>query len=211
MSTGAIREHEAALAANPAMAQAHVNLISLYGRQGDWEQRRGPLPCGRPPRLRRAGSAVQLRRAPAAAGSRCRSHGCVSAGDRGEPRKCGGLEQPRPAGRARRSARRGARARTGTRCSRRPGDPTMRFNLARMLIAAKHYAEAIRSSRHSRPRDAGAPRYIFGLATAWVHAGDLGRPEARANEARDAGGQTGAAGSRRRHRSRAGEAGRLPQ
>ena len=31
---GALREHEAALAADPSLAQAHANLISLYGRLG---------------------------------------------------------------------------------------------------------------------------------------------------------------------------------
>ena len=33
---GAVREHEAAIAADPELAQAHVNLISLYGRQQQW-------------------------------------------------------------------------------------------------------------------------------------------------------------------------------
>ena len=35
-SAGAIREHEAAIAADPELAQAHVNLIALYGRQQQW-------------------------------------------------------------------------------------------------------------------------------------------------------------------------------
>src|SRR4029450_8016231 len=34
--TGAIALHEAALTANPAFAQAHANLISLYGRARDF-------------------------------------------------------------------------------------------------------------------------------------------------------------------------------
>src|SRR5262249_27647800 len=33
---GAIAAHEAALAVNPSFAQAHANLISLYGRQKNW-------------------------------------------------------------------------------------------------------------------------------------------------------------------------------
>ena len=33
---GAIEAHEAALARNPSLAQAHANLISLYGRTGQW-------------------------------------------------------------------------------------------------------------------------------------------------------------------------------
>jgi len=33
---GAIAAHEAALAIDPTIAQAHANLISLYGRQGNW-------------------------------------------------------------------------------------------------------------------------------------------------------------------------------
>ena len=35
---GAIDAHEAALARNPSLAQAHANLISLYGRTGQWAQ-----------------------------------------------------------------------------------------------------------------------------------------------------------------------------
>ncbi len=35
---GAIEAHETALARNPSLAQAHVNLISLYGRTGQWAQ-----------------------------------------------------------------------------------------------------------------------------------------------------------------------------
>ena len=33
---GAIAEHEAALARDPSIARVHVNLISLYGRTGEW-------------------------------------------------------------------------------------------------------------------------------------------------------------------------------
>src|SRR5207244_11079892 len=33
---GAIAAHEAALARDPSIAQAHVNLISLYGRTQNW-------------------------------------------------------------------------------------------------------------------------------------------------------------------------------
>ena len=35
---GAIEAHEAALARNPSLAQAHANLISLYGRTAQWAQ-----------------------------------------------------------------------------------------------------------------------------------------------------------------------------
>jgi tetratricopeptide (TPR) repeat protein len=35
---GAIAEHEAALARDPKLAQAHANLISLYGRVGNWDK-----------------------------------------------------------------------------------------------------------------------------------------------------------------------------
>src|SRR5207245_8019567 len=35
---GTIAAHEAALARDPSIARAHVNLISLYGRTQDWER-----------------------------------------------------------------------------------------------------------------------------------------------------------------------------
>jgi hypothetical protein len=54
-----------------------------------------------------------------------------------------------------------------------------------MLIAMKQYSEAIPqleilSSVESPER----PRYMFGLATAWVHAGDLAKGREYANQAR---------------------------
>ena len=36
ISSGAIAAHEAALALDPSIAQAHANLIVLYGRARDW-------------------------------------------------------------------------------------------------------------------------------------------------------------------------------
>jgi predicted Zn-dependent protease len=68
---------------------------------------------------------------------------------------------------------------------RAPADSMMRFNLARMLIATRHYTEAIPQLETLSAVDGPErPRYVFGLATAWVHAGDLGKGRQYATEAR---------------------------
>ena len=181
---GAIREHEAALAANPAMAQAHVNLISLYGRQGAWQQAEAHYH-----EAVRLGSAVpeahynygvllllQDRDAEATAAFQQAIAGnpenAAAWNNLGQLAERGG--QPAAALDAYRRA-----------VERAPADPTMRFNLARMLIATKHYAEAIPQLETLSTEDGPErPRYVFGLATAWVHAGDLGKGRQYANEAR---------------------------
>jgi tetratricopeptide (TPR) repeat protein len=181
---GAIREHEAALAADPAMAQAHVNLISLYGRQGAWQPAEAHYR-----EAVRLGSAVpeahynygvllvmQQRDAEATAAFRLALAGNPeNAGawnNLGHLAERGG--QPEAALDAYRRA-----------VERAPADSMIRFNLARMLIATRHYTEAIPQLEMLSAVDGPErPRYVFGLATAWVHAGDLGKGRQYAAEAR---------------------------
>ena len=110
-------------------------------------------------------SALQLRCLPAAAAPGCRGRGRpFRQALAGNPEHAGALEQPRPAGRARRDAWMRPREPTATRWSSAPGDPTMRFNLG--ADADRHQAVHggdRRSSRRSRRRTARTrPRYMFG-------------------------------------------------
>jgi tetratricopeptide (TPR) repeat protein len=60
-----------------------------------------------------------------------------------------------------------------------------RYNLGRMLLAARRFDDAIAEFERLRePRDAEAPRYWFGLAVAYVHAGRRDEGLALASEAR---------------------------
>ncbi len=135
---GAIEAHEAALARNPSLAQAHANLISLYGRAGQWAQGR---------------SALQGACWPSATTStrRTTTTACCSACSAAGPRR------PRPIALAiaGQPAARAWRATTSGRCSRASAsvaeamdqyrqavaaDPQLRlarYNLGRMLLAAR--------------------------------------------------------------------------
>ena len=75
---GAIDAHEAALARNPSLAQAHANLISLYGRTGQWAKAEAALQGGARPRLQRRRGALQLRRAARPAATVARGGGRLS-------------------------------------------------------------------------------------------------------------------------------------
>ncbi len=170
---GAIAAHEAALARDPSLAQAHANLISLYGRTQQLGEGGGALPRGRRARRR-------CRRTPATTTASCSAM----------------QEQvgaPRPTRIARRSrsirCMREAHNNLGQILERQrqfdaaaaeyrqavDSQPTFRlarFNLGRMLDRARDPTK--RSSelqKLTEPRDAEAPRYLFALATAHVRAG----------------------------------------
>jgi tetratricopeptide (TPR) repeat protein len=169
--TGAISAHEAALAADASLTQAHANLINLYGRAREWTK------------------ADQHYRAALAAGL-----------DLGDVHYDYGVilglqEKWMPAETAYRRAIQAnplhtqARNNLGQLLERkrefesaaaeyqraleaRPAFRLARFNLGRMLLALDRPDEAIAEFEKLRePRDAEAPRYLFGLATAHVRAG----------------------------------------
>jgi len=168
---GAISAHEAALALDPSIAQAHANLIGLYGRTRDWQKaeahyRRvvalgsnlddahydyGVL-LGLQERWEAAAEAY--RQAIAVNPQHARAHNNL-----GQV-----LEQQRQIAAAAAAYRQAVDAQPTFRLAR--------FNLGRMLIALSRPDDAIvELEKLTEPRDADAPRYLFALATAHVRAG----------------------------------------
>jgi len=168
---GAIAAHEAALARDPSIAQAHANLISLYGRTRNWtkaeEHYRAVVALGL--NLGDAHydygvllglqeqwdlAAEAYRRAIAVNPQHARAHNNL-----GEI-----LERQRDFVSAAGEYRRAIEGQPAFRLAR--------FNLGRMLIALGRNSEAIvELEKLTEPRDAEAPRYLFALATAYVRAG----------------------------------------
>jgi tetratricopeptide (TPR) repeat protein len=167
----AIEAHENALARDPSLTLAHANLISLYGRTGDWARAEqhykaaiasggdigdahydyGVL-LGLQQRWDEAGEAY--RRAIAINPQHARAYNNL-----GEV-----LERQRKPAEALDAYRRAAAAQPGFRLAR--------FNVARLLLASGRAEEAIPElARIVEPRDAEAPRYLFALGAAHVHAG----------------------------------------
>jgi tetratricopeptide (TPR) repeat protein len=181
----AIEAHEAALAANPRLAQAHANLISLYGRTRNWEKAEAHY---------RAVVALAVNVADAHY-----DYGVL----------LGLQERWDDAAAAYREAlalnplHAQARNNLGQIYERQrkldeaateyahavESQPTLRiarFNLGRMLIALGRPDEAARELQVlTDPRDAEAPRYLFALATAHVRAGRRDEGLKWATEARD--------------------------
>ena len=168
---GAIAAHEAALARDPALVQAHANLIALYGRARNWAK------------------AEEHYRAVVAAGVNLgdthydygvllglqdkwdHRRAGLSSGARRQPAARTGAQQPRSRARAEeticgsvRRVPRGRREPAGLRLAR--------FNLGRMLIALDRPGDAASElEKLVEPRDAEAPRYIFALGVAHLRAG----------------------------------------
>ena len=98
---GAIAEYEAAIAADPQLGSAHVNLIALYGRQQGWDEGRVALPRPRADRPGASRSPLQLRHLSGGAAQERRGRRHVPDGAGRQPRARRRAEQPRPTGRAR--------------------------------------------------------------------------------------------------------------
>ena len=170
-SAGAIAAHEAALARDASIAQAHANLISLYGRTRNWakaeEHYRAVVALG--VNLGDAhydygvllGLQEQWERAEAAyrqaiAVNPQHARAYNNLGQVLERRR-----QLEPAADAYRQA-----------VGSEPTFRLARFNLGRMLIALGRFDDAILElEKLTEPRDSEAPRYLFALATAHVRAG----------------------------------------
>jgi tetratricopeptide (TPR) repeat protein len=168
---GAIAAHEAALARDPSIAQAHANLIALYGRTRNWAKAEehyqavvalgvnlgdahydyGVL-LGLQEKWELAADAY--RRAIAVNPQHAQAHNNL-----GQV-----LERLRQIDAAAAAYRRAIESQPAFRLAR--------FNLGRMLIALGKTDEAIQElEKLTEPRDAEAPRYLFALATAYVRAG----------------------------------------
>jgi tetratricopeptide (TPR) repeat protein len=169
---GARREHEAALQADPSLAQAHANLISVYGRLGRWdkaeEHYRAAVALS--PGLTEAHYdygvvLVEQRRTREAAEAFERAL-AINPNYAAAHNNLGNMLEAE--GRA-------AEAESHYRAAI-ANDPTYRlarFNLGRVLVAQQKHAEAIAEMEKTLlPEDAETPRYLYALAAAWVRAGD---------------------------------------
>ena len=182
---GAIAAHEAALAIDPSMAQAHANLVSLYGRQRNFaraeEHYRAVVALGvnvadahydygvlLGMQERWDDAAEAYRRALALNPLHAEAHNNL-----GQI-----LERSRQFEAAFAEYRDAVQSQPTLRLAR--------FNMGRMLIALGRPDEAVTELRQlTEPRDAETPRYLFALSTALVRAGQKDEGLKWATEARD--------------------------
>jgi tetratricopeptide (TPR) repeat protein len=169
--TGAIASHEAAVAADPSLGQAHANLVNLYGRARNWpkaeEHYRAAIALGLDLSELHYDYGVIL-------GLQEKTDQAKAAYRRAleinplhvQARNNLGqlLERERDFSSAAEEYRRARDAQPTFRLAR--------FNLGRMLLVLGRTDEATAEFESlQQPRDADAPRYLFGLATAYVRAG----------------------------------------
>jgi tetratricopeptide (TPR) repeat protein len=168
---GAIDAHEAALAADPSMVDAHANLINLYGRARNWPKVDEHYHAALSARADLADvhydygviQGMQDRWGPAEeAYRRALQINPLHAQARNNLAQI--LERRRDFEAAAAEYRRAIDAQPTFRLAR--------FNLGRALLALGRPADAIvELEKLQQPRDAEAPRYLFALATAHVRAG----------------------------------------
>jgi tetratricopeptide (TPR) repeat protein len=168
---GAIAAHEAALARDPSIAQAHANLISLYGQTQNWtkaeEHYRAVVALGF--NLGDAhydyGVLLGLQEKWDLAADAYRQAIAVNPRHARAQNNLGQvLERQRQFEAASAVYRQAVESQPAFRLAR--------FNLGRMLLALGRTDEAILElEKLTEPRDAEAPRYLFALATAYVRAG----------------------------------------
>ena len=181
---GAIAAHEGAVTADPSNAQAHANLISLYGRTHNWakaeEHYKAVVELG----LNVADAqydygvllSMQERWDEAADAYRKaltlnplheQAHNNLGQILERQSKRDQALEEYRHA------------------VESQPTLRIARFNLGRMLIALDRSDEAIVELQQvTEPRDAEAPRYLFALSVAYVRAGHKDQAIVWATEAR---------------------------
>jgi tetratricopeptide (TPR) repeat protein len=182
---GAIALQEAALAVNPSFAQAHANLISLYGRARQFAKAEAHYTAlvalgenladahydygvllGLQERWTEAEDAY--RRTIALNPLHAQAHNNL-----------GQILE-------RRGTPGDAAAEYRLAIDAQPSLRIARFNLGRMLIAQRTFADAIAVLEPlTEPRDADTPRYLFALATAHIHAGHRADGIRIATDARD--------------------------
>jgi Tfp pilus assembly protein PilF len=182
---GAVREHEAAVAATPDLVQAHLNLIVLYGRLGDLEKARSHydavVASGTSLAEAHYNFGVLLLRTQHVEEAESVFRRAIAA----NPLHAGALvnlgqiaEQRRDLSGAAEDYRRAVDA--------EPTNRIARFNLGRMQLALARYDEAAgtfeRLAEQPSPERA---RYLFGLATARVQGGRVSEGVAIARQARD--------------------------
>jgi tetratricopeptide (TPR) repeat protein len=183
--SGAIQEYETALASNPSLAQAHINLIGLYGRQRKWPE-----------------GEAHYRAAVALGSSLADAHYnygvlLLTAGrldDAGRAFEQALAANPHHAGawnnlgqiHEARGQAADARDCYERAVAQAPADAIVRFNLGRMLIATHQYGDAIRHLEMIASEDhPERARFLFALATAHVLNGDVAGGRQLAIDARD--------------------------
>jgi len=181
---GAIAANEAALAQEPSLAEAHANLISLYGRTRNWakaeEHYRAVVALG--VNLSTAhydyGVLLGLQEKWDLAADAYRQAIAVNPHHAQAYNNLGQiLERQRQFDAAADAYRHASDSQPTFRLAR--------FNLGRMLIALGRNDEAIAElGKLTEPRDAETPRYLFALATAHVRAGHKDEGIKWATEAR---------------------------
>jgi tetratricopeptide (TPR) repeat protein len=182
---GAIAAHEAALKLNPSLAQAHANLISLYGRQRNFaragEHYRAVVALGVNVADAHYDYGVLL-------GLQERWDDAAEAYRRALALNPLHAEAHNNLGQILERTRQFAPAAAEYRLAL-DSQPTLRvarFNLGRMLMALGRPDEAAGElEKLTEPRDAEAPRYLFGLSAAHVRAGRKSEGLKWATEARD--------------------------
>jgi tetratricopeptide (TPR) repeat protein len=179
---GAIDAHERALALSPALVQARVNLITLYGRSQRWtdaeKQYREVMAADRNVGEAHANYAQVLlaQRRAADAIPVFREAIASSPGD-GAARNGLGLALEMTGDAA------GALAAYEQAVTDAPTLRAARFNYGRALVAAGRLKEAIAEfGKLQKPEDEETPRYLFALSAARVRTGDIegGRSQALA-------------------------------
>jgi len=181
----AIAAHEAALAREPSLAQAHANLITLYGRAGKWEkadqhyQAAVALGFNLDEAHYNYGVLLGIQQRWDASAEAYRKAIAVNPLHALARNNLGQILE-----RERRIEEAAAEYRQAVQ-----GQPTFRlarFNLGRMLLGLGRPKEAIvEFEKLVEPRDAETPRYLFALATAHIRSGDKAGGIRWATEARE--------------------------
>lgn len=168
---GAIAGHEAALADDPTLGQAHVNLVSLYGRVRRWEDAerhyRAAVAMGVDPADAHYdyGVVLGLQERWADAEEAYRRALGVNALHAPARNNLGQLLE-------RRRAWDEALGEYGAAVDAQPAFRLARFNMGRMLLVLGQPHQAIAEfEKLQEPRDEETPRYLFGLATAHIRMG----------------------------------------
>jgi tetratricopeptide (TPR) repeat protein len=183
--SGAIAAHEAALERNPDLVQARANLISLYGRVGNWakaeENYRAVIARGVNVDEAHYDYGVLLGMqekwdAAADAYRQALAANPLHAGARNNLGQI--LERQQKLEEAAAEYRRAVEAQPKLRVAR--------FNLGRVLLALRRPADAVSVLETlTEPRDAETPTYLFALSTAYVRSGRVAEGARLGTEARD--------------------------
>lgn len=182
----AIHEQEEALAIDPSSVQAHINLISLYGRMNDFESARQHFEAavkinpGRSDAWYNYGVLLVRRKKPTEAANAFRQAVGINPSyaeahyNLGVIHEQAGLIEP--------ASREFSEAITG-----QPTHAQARFHLARILVNQGRYADAIQQfTRALDTEDEQTPVYLYALAATYARAGNRSEALRYFGKARDA-------------------------